>query len=426
MLKVAFVHQPLGTLSVPVQEGSIAIWVYEVARCLARSNEVVVYARRAPGQKEGETREGVIYRRISTDLDDRLLRFLEDHPRLTRLPRLRNPKLPFFASSLAHLEYGLRVGWDIGLERCDLVHIMNFSQLAPIIKAFNPRTKVVLHMQSYWLTQLDRATIEHRLRSCDLVVGCSEHVVSRVQRAFPNFSDRCCVVHNGVDVKGFFPDGHDKMPDDGIKRLLFVGRVSPEKGLHSLLEAFKMVAEQCPQVQLTIVGPESVPPLEFIVSLSDEAGVSQLARFYPGSYLSHLRQMLSPELARRVSFVSSLAHREVARFYRAADVLVNPSLLETFGMTLAEAMACGVPVIATRVGGIPEVVAHGKTGLLVPPDDAPALAEAILHLLADNDLRESMGEAGRQRALHMFSWNKITQDMLRQYGELTEQGKEVA
>jgi spore coat protein SA len=422
-LKVAFVHQPLGTLSVPVQEGSIAIWIYEVARRLAKSNDVVVYARKGRHQKELEIREGVTYRRISTELDNRLFRFLEDHPSLTRLPGVRNPKLPFFARNLAHLEYGLKVAWDLGLQRCDVVHIKNFSQLAPIIKAFNPKTKIVLHMQSYWLTQLDRATIEQRLSSCDAIVGCSEHVIGQVRLAFPSFNERCHVIPNGVDLESFSPAGQARTPAEGIKRLLFVGRVSPEKGLHVLLEAFKNVAEQRPEVQLTVIGPESVPPLEFIVSLSDEPGVSQLARFYPGSYLAQLRQMLSPELARRVSFVSNLAHPEVIGFYRTADVLVNPSLLETFGMTLAEAMGCGVPVVATRVGGMTEVVADGKSGILVEPDNPSALAQAMLRLVSDDELRKSMGYTGRARAFNLFSWDRISERTFELHNQLVNEGK---
>ena len=80
-------------------------------------------------------------------------------------------------------------------------------------------------------------------------------------------------------------------------------------------------------------------------------------------------------------------------------------------MSLAEAMACEVPVVASRVGGMPEVVEHGKTGLLVEPDNTEALAEAILTILDDQELGGSMGRAGRERAVRLFSWDKIAEDM---------------
>jgi glycosyltransferase involved in cell wall biosynthesis len=417
-MKVALVHQPLGTLSVPVKDGSSAIWVYEVSRRLARSGEIIVYSRKGRNQEKFETREGVRHCRISTRLDDRLFRFFADHPRIGQMPGLFDPTRPLFASRVAYLEYGLRVARDIRRQQCDIVHIRNFSQLAPIVKAFNPDARIVLHMECEWLTQLDPAMIGARLRSCNLIVACSGYIANKIKRAFPEVSSRCRVVHNGVDVDTFAPSKHRGIQGNGTKRLLFVGRVSPEKGLHVLIEAFEDVVKRWPEAQLTIVGPETVPPLDFIIGLSDEPGVSGLRRFYPGSYLSQLRQMLSPETARRVSFISNLPHPDLPDFYRKADLLINPSFVETFGMTLAEAMACSIPVVASRVGGMTEVVENGKQGTLVEPGIPAALAEAILHLLSDECLRHAMGTAGRERAVKLFSWDEVSRQVLEAYKDL--------
>jgi glycosyltransferase involved in cell wall biosynthesis len=213
---------------------------------------------------------------------------------------------------------------------------------------------------------------------------------------------------------------------------LFVGRVSPEKGLHVLIEAFEGVISRWPYAQLTIVGPEEVAPLEFIVNLSREPGVLDLARYYGGSYLSQLREMLSPLAAERVSFLKDLPHSTLPEIYRSADVLINPSFVETFGMTLVEAMACKVPVVATRVGGMTEVVENGKQGTLVEPGRPAALAEAILHLFGNERLRHDMGTAGRQRAVRLFSWDEVSQQMFEVYRnvvlqrEQTEPGDPVA
>jgi len=101
-------------------------------------------------------------------------------------------------------------------------------------------------------------------------------------------------------------------------------------------------------------------------------------------------------------------------------VFVQPSFSEAFGMPVAEAMASGLPVVAARVGGIPEAVVNGKTGLLVESGDATALAEAILRLFEDEDLRKSMGKAAHKRAVNTFSWDQIVENLLRQYKNICE------
>jgi len=202
---------------------------------------------------------------------------------------------------------------------------------------------------------------------------------------------------------------------DEAKRLLFVGRVSPEKGLHVLLDAFQKVIERYPRTRLEIVGPASLVSIELLVTLSDDPKVADLASFYSGSYFSHLRDKLPSGVAPQVCFTGSVPYSQLTNHYRNGDVYVQPSFSEAFGMPVAEAMASGLPVVAARVGGIPEVVVNGKTGLLVESGDATALAEAILRLFEDEDLRKSMAKAGRQRILELFSWERIVESLLRQY-----------
>jgi glycosyltransferase involved in cell wall biosynthesis len=102
-----------------------------------------------------------------------------------------------------------------------------------------------------------------------------------------------------------------------------------------------------------------------------------------------------------------LAADEMPPRYHDATVAVMPSLEEGFGLPLAEAMAAGLPTVATRVGGMPEIVVEGETGLLVPPADADALAAAIVRVLADPELARRLGNAGRARAVERYSWDVI-------------------
>jgi glycosyltransferase involved in cell wall biosynthesis len=115
------------------------------------------------------------------------------------------------------------------------------------------------------------------------------------------------------------------------------------------------------------------------------------------------------------------SEEQMARYYRAADVVVHPSRAETFGMALAEALACSRPVAATRVGGMPEIVEDGDTGFLVPAGDDRALADAIRHLLNEPELRARMGEAGVLRVRERFDLRRIADIWLDWYAELREQ-----
>ena len=340
---------------------------------------------------------------------------------LRRILFFRNAKRPLFASRLYYFRYALQVARDLKRENCDIVHLHNFSQFVPIIRTFNPKVKIVLHMHCEWLTQLDRAMIAKRLRAADLIVGCSEYITEKIRRGFPRFAQRCQTVYNGVDVHSFFRENSWSAPKNGVKRLLFVGRNSPEKGLHVLTDAFEKVLEYYPNAQLKIVGSETLPYIEFVVTLSDDPKVLNLTSFYNGHYLSRLRSRLSPALASHISFNGFVPRRQLINHYRDTDLFIFPSVWnEPFGVPIIEAMATGLPVVATRVGGIKEIVEGGKTGLLVARDDASALAEAVRYLFSNENLRKSMGKAARNRVIEHFSWDLIVEGLLRQYKSICQ------
>jgi glycosyltransferase involved in cell wall biosynthesis len=282
-------------------------------------------------------------------------------------------------------------------------------------------------MTCEWLTQLDRTMIENRLKEVDMVTGCSNYITEKVCQCFPQFANRCETVYDGVDVNYFVNKINNTIIEEkkDVKNLLFVGRVSPEKGLHLLLDAFQKVIERFPQAYLKVVGSKWQLPLEWLVALSDDVKISSLSRYYKGvsktrkhglSYFFHLQQQLfSLNINKNVTFTDFIPYNRIINYYQNADVLVNPSFSEAFGRSLIEAMACEVPVVATRVGGMTEIVEDGKTGILVKPGDASALAEAILRLLSDEVLRRSMGKAARKRAVELYSWERTVDKLLRLY-----------
>ncbi len=426
-LKIAFVTQPFYYTSFPNPIDSIGIVTSQLVSRLARNCDcdVAVYTpiQGKTLQKKTEFHAGVNYQYIPTIIDSYCLKFLK------KIPGIFSTTKPNYASNLYYFFYGITIARELRKQKIDIVHIHNFSQFIPVIRAFNPQIKIALHMHCQWLTQLDRDMIEQRLARADLVIGCSEFITEKVRRRFPEFSSKCQTVYNGVDSHFFTRrDADSYREQNGIKQLLFVGRVSPEKGLHVLLEALEKVVKQFPKVHLNIVGSVgSSCPKEFIVALSDDdPKVADLISFYATdpvtgkelSYFEQLQQRLSPELAKHVTFCGSVPYEKLNTYYWDADIFVNSSFSEAFPVPILEAMAGSVPVVGSRVGGIPEAILDGKTGFVVESGDASALAEALLRILTDNSLRMTMGEAGYQRAADLFSWDRIVETLLYHYENL--------
>lgn len=208
------------------------------------------------------------------------------------------------------------------------------------------------------------------------VVSVSERA-SAIARAEGASAQRTRVIRNGIDVAAL----PSTVRREGSRaRVVAVGRLTPVKDFVTMLWAVRIVAESNPAFHLDIVGD----------------GPSRNA-------LERLRHTLG--LDRHVTFHG--ASENPTAFLAGATLFVQSSLSEGISLTLLEAMAAGVPVVATRVGGTPEVVEHGVTGLLVPAANATALATAILAILNDDALAERMGRAARSRAVHEFNVGKM-------------------
>ena len=174
-----------------------------------------------------------------------------------------------------------------------------------------------------------------------------------------------------------------------------------------------------PKATLDIVGPATRACRQFLDPGHDEPLLEPLERFFRDreSYQPELQRRLSPAAAAAVRFIGCVPHSQLRSYFQNADVFVIPSIInEPFGIPLAEAMSSGLPTIATRGGGFPEIVDDERTGLLVPRGDAPALDEAMTRLLADRPLRLAMGAAVRERVVERFSWDVIMPQLETAYG----------
>jgi glycosyltransferase involved in cell wall biosynthesis len=247
-------------------------------------------------------------------------------------------------------------------------------------------------------------------------VTVSDFVTDRVRERFPELADRCRTLHNGVDIERFSPAGNESP----ARRVLFVGRISPEKGVHVLLEALPDLVRMRPDLEVTLAGPRRVAPREFVDPSDEDLLLRELQPHYekPADYFASLDR-LPHAVAGRISFLGAVPHAQLAECYRRADVFVFPSVWhEPFGMPVIEAMACGLPVVATRGGAFPEIVDDGRTGLLVPRGNAAALASAIGKLLSDPAVAAKMGRCGRSRVCERFAWDRIAEQLVGLYREL--------
>ncbi len=413
VMRIAVVNQPLDGI-LPPGQNSIGIWTYETATRLADRCDLTVY-----GKYLREVRERSIGRR--TQDQGVAYRFLFAGPsrvweRVSAIVHRRRPAdKPIYISRLYYFEYALQVAWKLRRTRPDIVHVHNFTGFIPTIRRLNPRTKIVLHMSCEWLTQLDHEVMDRRIGLVDAVFGTSDHITELVRQRFPHYSDRCHTVYNGVDPSLFARSAPPPEVDGSGPRVLFVGRVSPEKGVHDLVEAMSIVFETHEQARLDVVGGIGSLPIEYLIGVSDDDEVAALARFYSSDYLDTLRSSVAPQRESQVVFHGGVSHAAVIEHLRRADVLVNPSYSESFGITPVEAMACGVPVIATAIGGMTETVLDGVTGYLVDRGRPDQLAEQITELADDPRHRVEMGNAGRQRVIDLFSWDSVADRVLDEY-----------
>jgi alpha-maltose-1-phosphate synthase len=237
------------------------------------------------------------------------------------------------------------------------------------------------------------------LEGADRVIAVSRGMRADLHEAYPAIDpERISVVHNGVDTNAYRPDpATDVLEQLGIDRkrpyVVFLGRVTRQKGLPVLLSA---ATQFRPDAQVVLLaGPAETPELGAEV----DALLEQLRAARTGVFWI-------PEMLARASVIQLLSH---------AAVFVCPSVYEPLGIVNLEAMACETPVVASAVGGIPEVVDDGRTGLLVPPSEPKALADAVNRLLDDPGLAVEMGRAGRRRAIAEFSWGAIAEQTVELY-----------
>jgi len=270
-----------------------------------------------------------------------------------------------------------------------------------------PAVVVRLHMPSYLTTRMDDQPRTHDVRACELlelasvraagvVTSPSAALATEVARRWRTDRERIVVVPNPVDVELFKPGGEPEEQNT----ILVAGRIEPGKGQHVLVEALPAIRRFVPGARVRLVGADG----------SERGGVSPVQRLR--------RRVTELGLDTGALVVDPPRPRtDLPSVYRSAAVCAVPSSFEAFSYTCLEAMACGRPVVATNAGGPAEMIDGGRDGVLVPPDDPAALAQAVVELLRDPGRRLRLGQAARAKVLQSFATPSVAARMERIYSD---------
>ena len=310
---------------------------------------------------------------------------------------------------------GARVHYVDGWERLGkLRYLIHAGRVGRLLRSLAPDIVHALHLTSYgflaaragvhpcvisvWgtdvleaptLTPFHHLITRYALARADRVTATGMRLAEATLRYMPPDVE-VAVIPYGVDLDRFVPP-----PDKSHDGLVVgsVGRLSPEKGLKYLLRAMAKITRQEPRARLLLAGDG--PERRSLERLATRLG-----------------------LVDRVEFTGEVAHDQVPQTLARMNVFAMPSTWEGFGVAALEAAAMGLPVVASNVHGIPDVVEDGVTGILVPPKDVAALSQAILRLLRDPEERRRMGRAGREMVATRYSWADNVRQMEALYNSL--------
>jgi spore coat protein SA len=370
----------------PVRGGAIERWIRDAARLLAaRGHQVHVVSRDHGDQAREATIDGVQYHFV-------------------RVPALADGgrRAPF----LRGLAYFSAAGRVLRRVRPDVVHHHSRPGGLSVTCAIERGARAVLSLHSmdygwnFGYAAWDRALFARGFRASARVLSVSEFIGRHARERYPMLAEKLTTLYNGVDCATFHPDS-DARFDTEEPTILYVGRVEERKGVHLLLDAFeRVISRRIAGATLKIVGPHSywhAEPSPFYVELARRCRTIPRVQLRGPTYLD----------------------ADLANVYRSGTVSVVPSVVpEALGLTSLEAQACGVPVVVSRAGGLPETVLEGRSGLVFENGDRDGLAAALLELLSDPARLRALSASARAWAVKQFSWERVGSELETIYAQV--------
>jgi glycosyltransferase involved in cell wall biosynthesis len=367
----------------PIRGGAIQLWINEVAKLVSRECEVQVISPWDPEIPLVEEDGNLIYQRI---------RFGRVYVRLFQKILGIDP-----------LSYPQRAAKYVYSFQADRVHLFGGgSQWLPVMRRrFGSEKWIIIHLANDPGDELHK----WKNRKFEKVgfIACSEYIRKKAIEHLGISSNLCHIIYNGANIKAFSlcweraEERRRNRANYGIPSeafvLLFCGRVAPEKGPQHLAAAAASIMARHKNIWVVFVGDFRKEPNERKI---------EWWRTYQ-EIQSNLKDHWN-----RVVFTGPVPPSKMPDMFAMGDVFVGPGEWdEPFGMVYVEAMATGLPVIATNSGGVPEIILDGETGYLIPKGDVNAIRQRLLMLIMNNEVRDRMGRAGRKRVEEKFAWEKI-------------------
>ena len=366
----------------------------------------VVSSRRSSNIPDHEEVEGIgIYRLLT-----------HDRYRFRRLPIVGH-----YMRGFLQVLYSARVAALLSrLQRKDKVDVVEFAEVGAegyvylnlpwkrpvVVRCHTPTTILRRHYQPEemsYSTTWSEICERYCVRAADLVTAPSMDMAREASESFNVPCNQIHTVPNPMEVTSFErregSRANGKHSQDVV--VLHVGRLERVKGIEVLAQAIPLVVSQVPRMRVVFIGEDRRDPhghswQERLMRFLEERGVEG-----------------------NVQFLGSVGQRTLVDWYHRADIAVVPSLnYESFSYTCAQAMAAGLPVVASRIGGIPETVDDGVSGVLVEPGNVDELTQALVVLSRDGDLQRRMGEAGSRKARRCFDASVVAEQMVQVYADL--------
>ncbi len=255
-----------------------------------------------------------------------------------------------------------------------------------------PTVRTVHHVDEFrgkTLTEFQ----ERSINLLDQIITVSKYWKKALMRDFKVDSH---LVHNGIDLERFSPNANTGK-ESAEPSILYVGGLEARKGVEYLLLAMELVQKEIQDAKLTIIG---------------RAGLTSGESYNEREMFENLAERIG--IGKNVVFRDFVSEGRLKQYYQECDVFALPSRMEGWGLTLMEAMALEKPVVASKVGGIPELVNHGKCGYLVPYADVRGLAKSIVKILKDQRLAKNFGKAGRKK-VEQFTWKRSAEMTMKVY-----------
>lgn len=382
--------------------GGIGTYTYELAHGLAKSgHNVHVIALSLDGDKKYMDGNIHIHRLSHYDLFSFKRPFLEFAVRLEYSYRLY-----------------LKLKEIINRYNIDIVEAPNFFA-EPFIYSIFKKIPLVIRLHSPYAEIIKaygwQKTLDHTLSCsledfsimrCDMVISSTDICARAMAEQLGIDYKKIEVIPLGVNI----PDINElqslnSYASNGKLEVLFIGRLEYRKGVHVLMQAIPHVLEKLPNTHFTFIGRDTFLNARYssFEGTKEESIKESLLKYFPKKYFQNIR------------FLGYVDKENLSDYLSSCDVFVAPSLYESFGLIYIEAMAYGKPVIGCNVGGVPEVVKDGETGILVPPENIELLAKAIISLLNDSGLRLKMGNNAREYVKNNFTREIMVEKTLAVY-----------